>query len=636
MVVVFQKKFGFVALSALVLVMALGGASLAQYVPPADCAEAWAQGYGLSSDIDQDCSVGLADFSEIAKNWGLCDDPANGACPAVVLSPAVDPNDSSYWEGRWECDDNAWEAPWRDYDISGDKNPLDPCYTWLASSTLSGGFTNNINDSWVRLDDGPTGDSDGKLVSIQVVPAGYAGWQGFQSTSSISPNSKADDGKWFAAEYGVRVPNGNDIGVLIFKANIGSLETGTSSIKLTSWSTWNPAPAGWTWTGTGRHDAHSPAVEWDTITPVHGWDIHTLRMVHQDRDAAYYVDDILVAREGNVLLPAAGDITLQAYGSAPPPGPGRWDVDYVSWTTHFDEPGPKDCNDVWALGFTAHGYGLAGDLNKDCYVGLPDLALLSNAWLDCIGPEVSPGCPTPEPPPTGGYVANSAAWEGSWECDDDPCDPGLPWYDGSGPPYYASTNVLTDGFKFDNLGAWLRLDDGISGDGKLVSVQKRGDYAGWSGFTSTHQISPNVADTNDGFAVEYGIRIPDAADIHALSINASVGAAKAGFEVWEWNEWKAAPAGEVYLGTAHHSLQGPGGDAPTLYVEDNQVHAFQIVFYGTSVEYYIDGYLFQRHPIGVIAQEGWIKIETHGSPGDIDVGQWDVDYIRWTNDIDGF
>ena len=42
---------------------------------------------------------------------------------------------------------------------------------------------------------------------------------------------------------------------------------------------------------------------------------------------------------------------------------------------------PDNCQDVWASGF-----GMPIDLNHDCYVGLPDLALFAAAWLQCNDP----------------------------------------------------------------------------------------------------------------------------------------------------------------------------------------------------------------------------------------------------------
>jgi subtilisin family serine protease len=59
--------------------------------------------------------------------------------------------------------------------------------------------------------------------------------------------------------------------------------------------------------------------------------------------------------------------------------PGRDDLfgyGLVDVNAAFARMRPKTCNAVWIL-----GYGLSSDLDRDCYVGLNDLALLAAEWL---------------------------------------------------------------------------------------------------------------------------------------------------------------------------------------------------------------------------------------------------------------
>ena len=47
---------------------------------PADCAEAIEFGYGLASDLNDDCQVNLLDLAEIGLDWLWCVDPKNENC----------------------------------------------------------------------------------------------------------------------------------------------------------------------------------------------------------------------------------------------------------------------------------------------------------------------------------------------------------------------------------------------------------------------------------------------------------------------------------------------------------------------------------------------------------------------------
>ena len=71
------------------------------------------------------------------------------------------------------------------------------------------------------------------------------------------------------------------------------------------------------------------------------------------------------------------------------------------------------------------------------------------------------------------------------------------------------------------------------------------------------------------------------------------------------------------------------------------IHALQIVFYGTGIDYYIDGNLFQSHPSAIAAPvSGDIILIAQGTSAGVagwnPVMGWDVDYVRWTNDITAY
>jgi subtilisin family serine protease len=75
----------------------------------------------------------------------------------------------------------------------------------------------------------------------------------------------------------------------------------------------------------------------------------------------------------NILIDSAQDLGA----------PGRDDLfgyGLVDVNAAFERMRPKTCNAVWIL-----GYGFSSDLDRDCYVGLKDLALLAAEWLsrDC-------------------------------------------------------------------------------------------------------------------------------------------------------------------------------------------------------------------------------------------------------------
>lgn len=50
---------------------------------------------------------------------------------------------------------------------------------------------------------------------------------------------------------------------------------------------------------------------------------------------------------------------------------------------------PDSCTEVWA-----RGYGLEGDMNKDCFVEWADFGIFASQWQQCVGPNTS-GCDAP-------------------------------------------------------------------------------------------------------------------------------------------------------------------------------------------------------------------------------------------------
>jgi len=55
-------------------------------VPPADCAAAIADGYGLTYDLNSDCKVDFADFATFAQDWARCVDPVVPGCETPWLN----------------------------------------------------------------------------------------------------------------------------------------------------------------------------------------------------------------------------------------------------------------------------------------------------------------------------------------------------------------------------------------------------------------------------------------------------------------------------------------------------------------------------------------------------------------------
>jgi len=56
------------------------GAVAAVAVVPVDCADAIAKGYGLVTDLNDDCYVNWSDFTLFAQNWLRCTDPQDQNC----------------------------------------------------------------------------------------------------------------------------------------------------------------------------------------------------------------------------------------------------------------------------------------------------------------------------------------------------------------------------------------------------------------------------------------------------------------------------------------------------------------------------------------------------------------------------
>lgn len=57
---------------------------------PTDCAEVIAQGWGLPSDLNEDCYVGWSDFGIFAIGWQQCVDPNNPECDQPWLIPEAE------------------------------------------------------------------------------------------------------------------------------------------------------------------------------------------------------------------------------------------------------------------------------------------------------------------------------------------------------------------------------------------------------------------------------------------------------------------------------------------------------------------------------------------------------------------
>jgi hypothetical protein len=51
--------------------------------PPQDCREVWWQGFGITGDINHDCSIDLLDFAILANQFLQCNDPDNSACEQI-------------------------------------------------------------------------------------------------------------------------------------------------------------------------------------------------------------------------------------------------------------------------------------------------------------------------------------------------------------------------------------------------------------------------------------------------------------------------------------------------------------------------------------------------------------------------
>jgi subtilisin family serine protease len=98
---------------------------------------------------------------------------------------------------------------------------------------------------------------------------------------------------------------------------------------------------------------------------------------------------LIFAAQGTALSPTEVRNILE--NSAQDLGaPGRDDLfgyGLVDVNAAFTRMRPKTCNAVWIL-----GYGLSSDLDRDCYVGLKDLALFAAEWLSQGCGALNGGC----------------------------------------------------------------------------------------------------------------------------------------------------------------------------------------------------------------------------------------------------
>lgn len=73
---------------------------------------------------------------------------------------------------------------------------------------------------------------------------------------------------------------------------------------------------------------------------------------------------------------------------------GSWGVIPGGYDDFIVTPGLPDEAPVSCEVAIERGYGFATDLNADCEVGLADVALFAQKWLDCVDP-LNPNCLTP-------------------------------------------------------------------------------------------------------------------------------------------------------------------------------------------------------------------------------------------------
>jgi hypothetical protein len=233
------------------------------------------------------------------------------------------------------------------------------------------------------------------------------------------------------------------------------------------------------------------------------------------------------------------------------------------------------------------------------------------------------------------YMGASTTWSGattgSWDCDDDTSV--SPWHDatedGVAPHNTALLgSTLVDGFEANINDSLSRGSDGVADDGEYVRMEEPvtgSGYSGWQGVYSQPSISPATSDTTVGaFAVEIGLRIVNRLDVGVLKAGITQGTNSGGWEWYDWYSWSPPPAGQIHLkadgGSGQHTPQG-----------DGTFHAYQVVFDGTSAEYYVDGTLFDTRASSVTPQAGNITMNIRGtSDGFPGIGAWEVDYFRWT------
>ncbi len=249
-----------------------------------------------------------------------------------AVNAAYVPNSASWTgptSGAWNCDDDDTVDPWRDMVTPDTTLP----YEW-DGDTLADGFTTNAAGSFERR----SGAGDDNEYIYVDLGGGYNGWNGIQSTASISPNTSSDVSLpgVFVAELGLRIPDDQDFGTLYFKVDRGDDQ---HYIKMWDWSGWKPSGPDTIWTGTDSHNSGgsaSMANPWDYTIAGDG-NFHSYQMVFAGNTVEYYFDGGQFQTTFTDPCWAAQDaaisIKLQASGPSAAGGPGAWETDYIRWTT---------------------------------------------------------------------------------------------------------------------------------------------------------------------------------------------------------------------------------------------------------------------------------------------------------------
>lgn len=157
--------------------------------------------------------------------------------------------------------------------------------------------------------------------------------------------------------------------------------------------------------------AGTPLLETGVTIPVGQW-THLAMVASYGDSLTIYVNgvDEAVYLDGEFYEDAEGILHILNLSRVLPDGdllalmvgtmwnsPGHWldDIRITSSALTAEELGyhasfsPTDCEQVWASGF-----GMTGDANQDCYVGVADFAEIATSWQTCAAPD-NPDCDAP-------------------------------------------------------------------------------------------------------------------------------------------------------------------------------------------------------------------------------------------------